>query len=87
MRHAITKLSHLHFPATPGSETRIIHMGEDPACVHRVGSPAVDGLDPIEPDADAPAVIVMMHPVGDESQVEQQRMAAVLNLPPPSITR
>lgn len=44
MRHAITKLAHLHFPATPASRRRIVRMGEDPSLVWCVGSPAVDGL-------------------------------------------
>ncbi len=43
-RHAITKLSHLHFPSTELSRQRIIMMGEDPDMVFNVGCPAVDSL-------------------------------------------
>ena len=43
-RHAITKLSHLHFPTHPDSARRIIQMGEPPSRVHMVGSPAVDRI-------------------------------------------
>src|SRR5205814_7191599 len=44
MRHAITKLAHLHLAATPQSGERIARMGERPAHVHVVGSPALDEL-------------------------------------------
>lgn len=43
-RHAITKLSHLHFPATPDSAERILKMGEEPWRVHVVGAPALDRI-------------------------------------------
>src|SRR5688572_13573021 len=42
IRHAVTKLSHLHFPANEQAAARIIRMGEDPAAVHVVGCPRVD---------------------------------------------
>ena len=38
-RHAITKFSHLHFPATQRSADYLVRMGEDPAHVHNVGCP------------------------------------------------
>ena len=52
MRHAITKLAHIHLPATPRSAQRIVAMGEEPARVHVVGSPAVDGLSEVPALAD-----------------------------------
>lgn len=42
MRHAITKLAHLHFAATDKSRLRIIQMGEDPRRVFCVGAPGLD---------------------------------------------
>lgn len=42
IRHAITKLSHLHFPATEKSAKRIERMGEDPGTVFPVGSTSLD---------------------------------------------
>ncbi len=42
IRHAITKLSHLHFPANAAAADRIIRMGEDPETVHVVGCPRID---------------------------------------------
>jgi UDP-hydrolysing UDP-N-acetyl-D-glucosamine 2-epimerase len=42
VRHAVTKLSHIHFPATDLAARRVIAMGEDPASVYRVGCPSID---------------------------------------------
>ena len=42
VRHAVTKLSHVHFPANRQAADRIIRMGEDPAAVHVVGCPRID---------------------------------------------
>jgi UDP-hydrolysing UDP-N-acetyl-D-glucosamine 2-epimerase len=42
IRHAVTKLAHLHFPANQQAADRIVRMGEDPATVHVVGCPRID---------------------------------------------
>jgi UDP-hydrolysing UDP-N-acetyl-D-glucosamine 2-epimerase len=42
IRHAVTKLAHLHFPANKQAAERIVRMGEDPETVHVVGCPRVD---------------------------------------------
>jgi len=42
VRHAVTKLSDVHFPATELSARRVIALGEDPQYVFRVGCPGVD---------------------------------------------
>ncbi len=42
IRHAVTKLSHIHFPANQAAAERIIRMGEDPSTVHVVGCPRID---------------------------------------------
>ena len=42
VRHAITKLAHLHFPATELSARRVIAMGEDPQYVFNLGCPSID---------------------------------------------
>ena len=41
-RHAITKISNIHFAATKKSKQRILKMGEDPKYVFVTGSPTVD---------------------------------------------
>lgn len=42
VRHAITKIADIHFPACSDAAERIIKMGEDPARVHMVGCPRID---------------------------------------------
>ena len=42
VRHAVTKLSHIHFAATRQAAKNIIRMGEDPSNVHCTGCPSVD---------------------------------------------
>jgi UDP-hydrolysing UDP-N-acetyl-D-glucosamine 2-epimerase len=42
VRHAVTKLAHLHFPATDLAAQRVVAMGEDPAFVFNVGCPSID---------------------------------------------
>jgi UDP-hydrolysing UDP-N-acetyl-D-glucosamine 2-epimerase len=44
LRHAITKLAHIHFPATQQSAQRLKKMGEDPWRIHCAGSPGIDGI-------------------------------------------
>jgi UDP-hydrolysing UDP-N-acetyl-D-glucosamine 2-epimerase len=48
VRHAITKLSHLHFPATEQAGENVIRMGEDPDRVYCTGCPAIDAIDDID---------------------------------------
>jgi len=80
MRHAISKLAHIHFPATAKSRQRLIRMGEDPAFIFNVGSPAMDMLNNVKP---APAteaydLIIVQHPIGSSDQQEQRWMQATL---------
>lgn len=54
IRHAITKLAHLHFPASQEAALRIERMGEDPATIFPVGGTSMDAirelnLDNLEP--------------------------------------
>ncbi|MBN1556878.1 MAG: UDP-N-acetylglucosamine 2-epimerase (hydrolyzing) [Lentisphaerae bacterium] len=44
VRHAVTKLAHLHFPATRRAADTLVRMGEDPATVHCVGCPSIDAI-------------------------------------------
>jgi len=48
IRHAITKLSHMHFVATNESAKRVKQMGEDPKKIYIVGSPNLDLLKEID---------------------------------------
>jgi UDP-hydrolysing UDP-N-acetyl-D-glucosamine 2-epimerase len=53
IRHAVTKLSHVHFPANQAAAERIIRMGEPPETVHAVGCPRIDLVDEIANGAGA----------------------------------
>jgi len=49
LRHSITKLSHLHFVATPTYARRVIQMGEEPWRVAVCGAPSLDNLRSFRP--------------------------------------
>lgn len=73
-RHAITKMSHLHFTACAVYARRIIRMGEAPARVFVVGSPGVENIRRMPPtntqelakvlgfDPREPFLLATMHP-------------------------
>ena len=79
MRHAITKLSHIHFAATEDSAHRIAGLGEEEWRIHVVGDPHVDRIVTGEftPDSEVrrrydidpgePFILVLLHPetIGD----------------------
>jgi len=44
LRHAITKMSYLHFCSTEVYRQRVIQMGESPSRVFNVGAPGVDNM-------------------------------------------
>ena len=86
MRHAISQLADLHFPATETSGKRLIRMGLDPSMVHVVGSPAVDDLESFPPleeglyrDLGSPRTIVLHHGSGVGLEHEVRFATAVLD--------
>lgn len=86
MRHAITKLAHIHFPASPESAQRVLSLGEQAATVHLVGSPAVDGLAQGAAMSDAryealgsPEFVLLMHPCGRDEEREHADACALLD--------
>ncbi len=85
MRHAITKLAHLHLPATEQSAERIRRMGEPTETVHVVGSPAVDELVGFESLDDvhwaelgSPACVMLLHPIGRHAEDEEMAATAAI---------
>jgi UDP-N-acetylglucosamine 2-epimerase (non-hydrolysing)/GDP/UDP-N,N'-diacetylbacillosamine 2-epimerase (hydrolysing) len=52
VRHAISKLSHVHFAATEEAADRLRRMGERPEHVHVVGAPGLDYLSRFAPVPD-----------------------------------
>ena len=49
IRHAITKLSHLHFVTNPDAARRVRQMGENPSHVVVAGNPSLDELARLQP--------------------------------------
>ncbi|MBV9302334.1 MAG: UDP-N-acetylglucosamine 2-epimerase (hydrolyzing) [Acidobacteriaceae bacterium] len=74
LRHAITKMSHLHFVSDTQHAARVLQMGEAPESVHVVGAPGIDNYFRQDlPDRDEleqhfgfvlekPVVVVTVHP-------------------------
>jgi UDP-hydrolysing UDP-N-acetyl-D-glucosamine 2-epimerase len=44
MRHAISKMAHIHFATNAESAGRLRQLGEDPGQIHTVGNPGLDHL-------------------------------------------
>jgi len=44
VRHAVTRLAHVHFPATNLAEEYLLRMGEDPSTIFMTGCPAIDEI-------------------------------------------
>lgn len=79
VRHAISKLSHIHFVATAQSGQRLERMGEEPARIHFTGAPGLDGIEgaasysqsdlwaDFSLDSDRPVALLIFHPVVQEA--------------------
>jgi UDP-hydrolysing UDP-N-acetyl-D-glucosamine 2-epimerase len=85
MRHAITRLAHLHLPATPTSAERIIRAGERSAHIVTIGSPAIDELATIPAMNDkayaklgGPSAVFMLHPIGRHDEEEELTAAEAI---------
>ena len=46
IRHAVTKMSHVHFVSNHDAANRLIQLGELPESIHAIGSPDLDLMDP-----------------------------------------
>jgi len=87
VRHAITKLAHIHFPSTEGAAERIRRLGEDDWRVHAVGDTHIDQifLGDVTPadelrktydlQEDAPFVLVLQHSDSTVAAQSPQQMA------------
>ena len=84
LRHAITKLAHLHFVANESARGRIIQLGENPRSVYVIGSPEVDvmlsprlpSLEEVQRYYEIPFeryAIGIFHPVTTEPEPQSER--------------
>ena len=90
IRHAITKLAHLHFASAAVHARRIAQMGEETWRIHTVGAPGLDRLsavayrtrealtDSLGLDSRAPWVLVTFHPVTLEHRDTAAHMTELL---------
>jgi UDP-hydrolysing UDP-N-acetyl-D-glucosamine 2-epimerase len=82
LRHAISKLSHVHFPATPNSAKRLVRLGEDRFRIHRCGSPGIDGIRALastsELEQPKPFAMLALHPTESDDAAEFRRAKLVL---------
>jgi UDP-N-acetylglucosamine 2-epimerase (non-hydrolysing)/GDP/UDP-N,N'-diacetylbacillosamine 2-epimerase (hydrolysing) len=91
MRHAITKMSHIHFVTNAESARRVRQLGENPSRIYDVGSPGLDHLHR-QPLLDRPAVearlgarlgnrnlLITFHPVTLEATHGEAQFAALLD--------
>lgn len=84
VRHAITKLAHIHFVTNDDAYRRVLQMGENPAFIFNVGSPDIEFAAQVKrkPDEEMmnrigvgghidfakPYIMVIQHPVTSESE-------------------
>ncbi len=90
VRHAITKLSHLHLVATDEARNRLVRMGERPEHIYLVGAPGLDDLVGLATTnrvdlcraaglpVDRPLALLVFHPVlAEASRAAAQAQAIV----------
>jgi UDP-hydrolysing UDP-N-acetyl-D-glucosamine 2-epimerase len=80
LRHAISKLAHVHFAATSQSAQRLVKLGEDRWRVHRVGAPGIDGIETLaakKRSRDKYALLVL-HPADPDERLEHRRAGLIL---------
>jgi UDP-hydrolysing UDP-N-acetyl-D-glucosamine 2-epimerase len=89
-RHAISKLSNIHFPSTEKSKERLIRLGEREKYIFCVGAPGLDDLlsSKILPDEaiykkynldeSRPIIVATMHPVSEDIQNAPRQIETML---------
>lgn len=91
-RHAITKLSYLHFTSTNEYRNRVIQLGEHPERVYNVGAIGIENIlneklmlkDELEGDLNInllnPYAVVTFHPVTLENNSSEKQIKALLEV-------
>ncbi|QBY01310.1 UDP-N-acetylglucosamine 2-epimerase (hydrolyzing) [Rhodophyticola sp. CCM32] len=89
-RHAISKLSHFHFPATQDAATRLLKMGEEEDSITVIGAPGLVGLTDgarrkptkLRQDFELPhskaVALVIFHPVVQEQQCAAAQIETII---------
>ncbi|MTI11389.1 UDP-N-acetylglucosamine 2-epimerase [Curvivirga aplysinae] len=91
IRHAITKMSHLHFTSTDIYRQRVIQMGESPQKVFNVGAMGLDNITKLNPlsrqqlsedlklDFDKKTFLITYHPVTLEDKTPKWAVMELLD--------
>ncbi|UCE59049.1 MAG: UDP-N-acetylglucosamine 2-epimerase (hydrolyzing) [Phycisphaerales bacterium] len=84
LRHAITKLAHVHLVATQAARRRIIRMGESLDRVHVVGAPGLDRLFDLirqtpQPRSRSNRALIIQHACGRGPDRERRTMESILH--------
>jgi len=86
VRHAITKLSHIHFTTNEQASNRILAMGEEEWRVHTVGYPGIDLINAkefyspeeiikkIPIDLDKPIIVFTQHSVSNKYKLAEKQL-------------
>jgi UDP-N-acetylglucosamine 2-epimerase (hydrolysing) len=88
IRHAVSKMSHIHFVSNEDAKTRLLQLGESKDSIHIIGSPDVDVMNSKSlPDLAevkryyniqfSPYAILLFHPVTTEFR-DMRRQVSVL---------
>jgi GDP/UDP-N,N'-diacetylbacillosamine 2-epimerase (hydrolysing) len=92
IRHAMSKFSHIHFPATEDARNRLIRLGENPEYVFNVGCPSIDTIiqTPVidknilekkfNVDFSKPIILLIQHPVTSESNSSAQQILNTIDV-------
>ncbi|UUX92257.1 UDP-N-acetylglucosamine 2-epimerase [Methanoplanus endosymbiosus] len=90
-RHAITKISHIHFAATEKSAERIIKLGEIPENVFVVGSPSIETIkstdflskddlcEKLDLDNNLGIMLFVLHPISTSPESAAKEIDIVLD--------
>lgn len=92
IRHAVTKLAHLHFTTNQESAERVLRLGEQPFRIHNVGNPGLDRLLEVPHlslselsqrlgfaiDNEEPLLLVIQHVISTEISKAYQQMRITL---------
>lgn len=91
IRHAVTKMSHLHFTSTPDYRRRVIQLGEVPDRVFHVGAIGIDNIrhidllskEVLEQELDfvfhGKTLLITYHPVTLDGEKVQEQFRNLLN--------
>ena len=90
LRHAMTKMAHLHFVTNAQAEQRLRQLGEDPARIFNTGSPGIDTIRRLRllerPDLEAALgvrllarlLLITFHPATLERERPEEQVDALL---------